>query len=39
MSAKRRSFERTRENLHGVQVIGFDELLERAEGILRLLRG
>jgi hypothetical protein len=37
--AKRRSFERIRENLHGVQVIGFDELFERAAGVLRLLRG
>ena len=37
--AKRRSFERIRENLHGVQVIGFDELFERAKGVLRLLSG
>lgn len=37
--AKRRSFERIRENLHGVQVIGFDELFERAGGLLRLLAG
>jgi hypothetical protein len=37
--AKRRSFERIRENLHGVQVIGFDELFERAAGVLQLLRG
>jgi hypothetical protein len=34
--AKRRSFEGIRENLHGVQVIGFDELFERATGVLRL---
>ena len=37
--AKRRSFERIRENLHGIQVIGFDELFDRARGVLRLLRG
>lgn len=37
--AKRRSFERIRENLHGIQVIGFDELFERAAGVLRVLRG
>jgi hypothetical protein len=37
--ARRRTFERIRENLQGVQVIGFDELFERATGVLRLLRG
>lgn len=37
--AKRRSFERMRENLHGIQIVGFDELFERTAGVLRLLRG
>lgn len=39
LRARRRSFERIRENIHGIQVIGFDELFERAAGVLRLLRG
>lgn len=37
-SPKRRSFERIRENLHGVSVIGFDELFGRAAGVLELLK-
>jgi hypothetical protein len=34
---KRRSFERQRESLHGVSVIGFDELFARAKEILKIL--
>jgi hypothetical protein len=37
-TAKRRSFERIRENLLGVSVIGFDELFGRAAGILEVLK-
>ncbi len=36
-SAKRRSFERLRESLHGVSVIGFDELFGRAQEMLEIL--
>lgn len=36
--AKRRSFERIRDNLHGVSVIGFDELFGRAAGVLEVLK-
>jgi hypothetical protein len=36
-NAKKRSFERLRENLHGVSVIGFDELFGRAEKMLEIL--
>jgi type I restriction-modification system DNA methylase subunit len=35
--AKRRSFEQLRESLHGVSIIGFDELFERAKEILEIL--
>lgn len=36
---KQRAFERWRENLHGVSVIGFDELFSRARGIFEILTG
>jgi tRNA1(Val) A37 N6-methylase TrmN6 len=36
--SKRRSFERIRENLHGVSVVGFDELFGRAAGLIEVLR-
>jgi antiviral defense system Shedu protein SduA len=36
-NAKKRSFTRLRENLHGVSVIGFDELFGRAEKMLEIL--
>jgi hypothetical protein len=36
--SKRRSFERIRENLHGVSVIGIDELFGRAAGVLEVLK-
>jgi type I restriction-modification system DNA methylase subunit len=35
--AKRRSFDRLRDNLHGIFILGFDELFERARAILQLL--
>jgi hypothetical protein len=35
--AKRRSFDRLRDNLHGISILGFDELFERARAILVLL--
>jgi tRNA1(Val) A37 N6-methylase TrmN6 len=35
--AKRRSFEHLRERLHGVSVVGFDELFGRARGILEAI--
>lgn len=35
--AKRRSFDRLRDNLYGISIIGFDELFERARTILELL--
>jgi hypothetical protein len=34
---KRQSFDRLRDNLHGVSILGFDELFERARTILQLL--
>jgi hypothetical protein len=37
-NAKQRSFERMRESLHGVFVIGFDELFGRTAGILQVLK-
>jgi hypothetical protein len=36
-SAMWRSFERLRESLHGVSVIGFDELFGRAKEMLKIL--
>jgi type I restriction-modification system DNA methylase subunit len=35
--AKRRSFDHLRDNLHGISILGFDELFERAHAILQLL--